>query len=698
MKKLLAVLLALTLSCSFMLSVSAQGDGSASAGNSFEESVKAENWKMTTDASWAYVKSATEKKCCGTNSIVANTAWQWMYAEFSVKKNTNYSLSYAYYYQGDKTGVLVTTGACTAVAENGDDTTFTKSMLDRRSIYAGVASEKSLLQQKEKWTTVSLAFNSGDHEKVYLAIKSQTAPIYYDDFLLKEIQYDPNVACQWNIRPAYPGDSGLNASPTVKDVRTTVYSGISSVQLQVSGNQFSTKFPVEPNTDYCLSFFYYSQAASNAKGITSAGIIKPGTNLQLEANRIVWSSSAVPVPEDSQENMLDAVETWQKVTFNFNSGNNSELELAMLCWTYTNYIDNVTLMKAQQKKCSDSRTIDFENALQEYVPFSSLDAFETHNVVDEAGEATTALRLSKTDAAKNLATDDLTFSVQPNTNYKFSYSYKFISSPFEGLEANLVNAGSTALQLKADFTGKEAGKWYTVTGTFATAEGCTALGLQIPSGPGSAYLDNFKLELNNENAPVTGMNKDGKGDSNAPAASIRSTDGGLRIKSVIKGSLVSQDSITKFGYVVTSNALLNANKELADLYVDNKIKNVNALAYGGEQVYQIVDTEINGEAFKEFGCVLTNIKVNNYATDFVIRAFAIDKNGVCSYGQSATLSMYDVVYAIDCADTVNDSDKAAAQQIIDSAAKAANAKTYAAWLSENGYTAGKNLITAGTNA
>lgn len=61
MKKLLAVLLALTLSCSFMLSVSAQGDGSASAGNSFEESVKAENWKMTTDASWAYVKSATEK-------------------------------------------------------------------------------------------------------------------------------------------------------------------------------------------------------------------------------------------------------------------------------------------------------------------------------------------------------------------------------------------------------------------------------------------------------------------------------------------------------------------------------------------------------------------------------------------------------------------------------------------------------------
>lgn len=680
-----------------MLSVSAQGEGSASAGNSFEESVKAENWQFDTTGTEPSVIPATETKCCGTNSIMASASWQWMYTEFSVKKNTNYSLSYAYYYKGDATGVLVHTGVCTAVAKNGDDATIVSNMLERRGIYRGVAAEKSLLQQKGKWTTVSLAFNSGDHEKVYLAIKSQTAPIYYDDFLLKEIQYDPNLACQWNIRPAYPGDSGLQGSPTVKDVMKTVYSGISSVQLQVPNNQFSTKFPVEPNTDYCLSFFYYSVKAS-ATGLNSVGIIKPGTNLQQQANRIVWSTKASPAPEDSQENVLNAVETWQKVTFNFNSGNNSELELAMLFNTYTNYIDNVTLMKAQQKKCSDSRTIDFENALQEYVPCTSLDAFETHNVVDEAGEATTALRLSKTDAAKNLATDDLTFSVQPNTDYKFSYSYKFISSPFEGLEANLVNAGSTALQLKADFTGKEAGKWYTVTGTFATAEGCTALGLQIPSGPGNAYLDNFKLELNNENAPVTGMNKDGKGDSNAPAASIRSTDGGLRIKSVIKGSLVSQDSITKFGYVVTSNALLNANKELADLYVDNKIQNVNALAYGGDQVYQIVDTAINGEAFKEFGCVLTNIKVNNYATDFVIRAFAIDKNGVCSYGQSATLSMYDVVYAIDCADTVNDSDKAAAQQIIDSAAGTANAKTYVAWLSENGYTAGKNLITAGTNA
>lgn len=696
MKKLLAVLLALTLSCSFMLSVSAQGEGSASAGNSFEESVKAENWKIANKQSGSYVNPAPETKCCGTNSIEANTAWKWMYTEFSVKKNTNYSLSYAYYYKGDATGVLIHTGVCTAVAENGDDATFIKYMLDRRGIYTGIAPDKSLLEQKEKWTTVSLAFNSGDHEKVYLAIKSATGPIYYDDFLLKEIQYDPNVACQWNIRPANPNDSELYESPTVKDVRTTVYSGISSVQLQVPRNQFSTKFPVEPNTDYCLSFFYYSKKTSTATGLDSVGIIKPGTNLRQQANRIVWSSQAAP--EDSQENVLNADETWQKVTFNFNSGNNSELELAMSFYTYTNYIDNVTLMKAQQKKCSDSRTIDFENALQEYVPCTSLDAFETHNVVDEAGKATTALRLSKTDAAKNLATDDLTFSVQPNTNYKFSYSYKFISSPFEGLAANLVNAGSTALQLKADFTGKEAGKWYTVTGTFATAEGCTALGLQIPSGPGSAYLDNFKLELNNENAPVTGMNKDGKGDSNAPAASIRSTDGGLRIKSVIKDSLVSNNSITKFGYVVTSNALLNANKELADLYVDNKIKNVNALAYGGEQVYQIVDTEINGEAFKEFGCVLTNIKVDNYATDFVIRAFAIDKNGVCSYGQSATLSMYDVVYAIDCADIVNDSDKAAAQQIIDSAAGTANAKTYVAWLSENGYTAGKNLTTAGTNA
>lgn len=695
MKKLLAVLLALTLSCSFMLSVSAQGDGSASAGNLFEESVKAENWKIANKPTWAYINPAQKTKCCGTNSIIANTPWLWMYTEFSVKKNTNYSLSYAYYYTGDKTKVLVYTGVCTAAAEDATDKTFTNSALDSRNDTANVA-ETSLLQQKGKWTTVSLSFNSGDHEKVYLAMKSAVT-IYYDDFLLKEIQYDPNLACQWNIRPANPNDSELYGSPTVKDVRKTVYSGISSVQLEVPRNQFSTKFPVEPNTDYCLSFFYYSVKAS-ATGLDSAGIIKPGTNLQDKANRIVWSTKASPAPEDSQENVLNAVETWQKVTFNFNSGNNSELELAMSFYTYTNYIDNVTLIKAQQQKCSDSRTIDFENALQEYVPCTSLDAFETHNVVDEAGKATTALRLSTTDAAKNLATDDLTFSVQPNTNYKFSYSYKFISSPFEGLAAKLVNAGSTALQLNADSTGKEAGKWYTVTGTFATAEGCTALGLQIPSGQGSAYLDNFKLELNNENAPVTGMNKDGRGDSNAPAASIRSTDGGLRIKSVIKNSLVNQDSITKFGYVVTSNALLNANKELADLYVDNKIKNVNALAYGGEKEYQIVDTEINGEAFKEFGCVLVNINVNHYATDFVIRAFAIDKNGVYSYGKSATLCMYDVVYAIDCADTVSDSDKAAAQQIIDNAAGTANAKTYAAWLSENGYTAGKNLTAAGTNA
>lgn len=155
---------------------------------------------------------------------------------------------------------------------------------------------------------------------------------------------------------------------------------------------------------------------------------------------------------------------------------------------------------------------------------------------------------------------------------------------------------------------------------------------------------------------------------------------GLRIYNKITKEFIAEKDITEFGFIVTLESLANG-----DLTFETE-KYASGVAFNkeGKQIWEETD-----DAYI-FTAYLYNIPKIKYGENYLFRAYAKDSNGNYYYSDAATLSVFDIVYAIDCGNSAS----GAAPSAEDIAAFNSFANegddfaAYDAWLSANGKQAG----------
>ena len=176
----------------------------------------------------------------------------------------------------------------------------------------------------ESWYSVTFEFETGDNQELEFFLNPLTTTNTVNDFL-----YLANINLEKQIKPTTTSDDLNNASnwatynsKNVKNgwwgepVASTDH-GKSSIKVS-SYNVLTTatKLTVEENTYYSISFEYYGSALNN-KALKSVGI-STVTN-----GEIVYKTSGDIY--DSGE-IGDSNTVWTTISFEFNSGANTELE------------------------------------------------------------------------------------------------------------------------------------------------------------------------------------------------------------------------------------------------------------------------------------------------------------------------------------------------------------------------------------
>ena len=246
--------------------------------------------------------------------------------DIAVKANTNYTLSFWYYYDGENADP-----SFYAYIKNGD--------VNVKSITTHVAAPKT-------WAKVTLDFNSGDYEDILVLFQNRTAEdggiYYFDDIKIVEVK-DPSFDGYITNGDFETGNlnSWVNLwdSCTVEFVEGYESDYAMSVVMPKQWQQVRQNLiPVEANTTYRLSAY-----VKNAQNV--AFVIKEGNDsFDLTPSEI----GAFPAGED-----------WQQFTMEFNTGVNKDGEavtIDSICILVISYgedggsviIDNITLTKVEE--------------------------------------------------------------------------------------------------------------------------------------------------------------------------------------------------------------------------------------------------------------------------------------------------------------------------------------------------------------
>lgn len=259
--------------------------------------------------------------------------------KFSVEKNKIYRLTYQYYADSGLTTFPSASAGCimtdTWISTGSDDVVFKDGHIAGNLAGIGmnysftteggdpdtaVKDEQTKITKEPsaltgRWHTVSLVFNSGNFEELYLVIRMgwNTPTMYLDDITLAEYK-DPAKGSSWT---AYDGDAAnLNAAPsttlTVGDTTAAehVKYGSSSIELNTAGGHAAVPIEVEPNTAYYLYYYYKSDTANS---VAASTVLAPGG---------VFAS-----PLGTADLGKGTAGKWSKALIEFNSGNNTVVYL-----------------------------------------------------------------------------------------------------------------------------------------------------------------------------------------------------------------------------------------------------------------------------------------------------------------------------------------------------------------------------------
>ena len=316
MKKIICIMLSVILLFSAHLSsVVFASDNTLSSSESLN---KAENWgtynnKNVLNGWWGAPATVThnEKAAIKINSMSSLVTA----TKLTVEKNSAYSVSFKYCGGTLTPKILKNVGISTV--QNGELVYKTE----------GDVFSSGAIGEKSDWNTFAFEFNSGNNSELELFIHPSASstqyaanPLYLADFVIEKLEVNTssnylNNAANWgtyNNKNVLNGWWGAPAAVTHNEKAAIKINSMSSLVT-------ATKIIVEKNTNYSISFEYCGSVL-NPKALKTVGIatIQNGET-GYKASGDIYNSGDIG---DSTN--------WTPISIEFNSGNNTELQLFVL--------------------------------------------------------------------------------------------------------------------------------------------------------------------------------------------------------------------------------------------------------------------------------------------------------------------------------------------------------------------------------
>lgn len=349
MKKLVSIFLSLVLvavsvTCSLVLATANNGEqqslGLAANWRLYENKTATIGETGTPAGSWAKVTDNTDAKYLhnGTSSVKFSCISQRGATEFSVKKNTDYELSFLYYNESLNAAGTYALSQVAVVLPNGS--VAKKDALAFMDGGSGTGTTKT-----GEWQRIALSFYSGENTTLALTILFAVSPVYIDDFYLVDLSSNnPNKAENWTL---YENSSkkvgaegklaGSWATVSQNSNAKFTHNGAASLKFSCISQRGAVTLPVEQNKNYELSFWAFSEKL-NAAGtyfLSQATVLVPEGEVDPEGKDCLGSANA--------QGLTKTVNTWVKITVPFNSGSNSAVVFSLLFGSSPVYVSEISL-------------------------------------------------------------------------------------------------------------------------------------------------------------------------------------------------------------------------------------------------------------------------------------------------------------------------------------------------------------------
>ena len=686
------------------------------------------------------------------DSLKVNAKGQYATLPLTVEKNKDYIVSYKFYsdaatlatsttggvtysYLLNKTGVIApdhNVSPWNAEKNFYNFISYNLSFTSADGLYSAKTNNSRRTTdwaETGKWHTVNLAFNSKNNETVMLAITPGVDSFYVDDVTLKEFSTFENLG-NWGIYQASSSDTSYQVATNYNGETcqtkmgwcnitndTTVDADGSGKSIKINGNAFNVaaNFPtLKANAEYTLSFKYKPSATStvgsNSYYFTSH-IIKKGVGFnQLNAGPATYVAT---VPNGV------ATTDWKEVFVTFKTDDTTDYMLEFrfgFAAGYVCYLDdfvlteilpppvhsqvndwkiystNTTYVNETDGIASASWATVTTNNDKKYIndgddcslKLYSKNQFATYKFpVEKNAKYTVSYNFMSENVASGgyiitrtgiLAADSSVVWAAENGYYNFLANNVAYTAK-NGVFADRVSSSKRTTNYAATNT------WHHIDLEFESGNN-EYMYLTIFGAVDDIYVDEITVTLVESNVTkVTTAYNNASALRTAEASSTGKN--GLRVYNNISKDYLSSNKVTEYGSIAIRKEVLGG----AELTLESD-KIVKGVAYNStSQTTPILYDET--EDFYVFTSYLVNIPTSRYDEEYAIRTYVIDEKGKVYYGDTVSVCVFDVAYAIDCGNSVSGSAPSNADiAAFEAFAKYDNYATYDAWLTENGLTAG----------
>lgn len=600
---------------------------------------------------------------------------------------------------------------------------------------------------KGAWTDIELTFESSTNSTVYLATwfgsGSDPRYVYFDDFKLTQTVDLTHYEAQenWEFYKYNKSGDGKTSTPTLgggkfgdgweKALTLYDYEGEEvAVATNINGGIAAIPFEVEANKYYSLTFKYfipkdepYSQYIDNGNKayMKSIGVYVEGSTFN-SGNLSSAASTRLAAANKDAKATVDG--QWTDMTINFNSKENTKVYFAAYCAFGASsankaYFADMALTEypadwALFGSYDGDKVVNVETAAAPYYNWETIT--ESGFVAEDANDDT-SIKLNANGSAFAHKLD----AVEANSRYTLTFKYfvpetsvkedNFLS--FAGVYAEGTTVTEGAALKCTEISTK--GEWTEATVTFDTKDNTSVyFGAVVTAGdPYTVYID--AIELTEVSSLQTSYN------STAAIRAANDAEGyvqknGLRTYNQVLIDYIEGKEIVEYGSIVIRQGYLqtkfgkNTDPEFTDVSGEETLIDFVGSGVGLGVAYRTEDAESvsittqmvafdgafdklweSTSSEKVFTSYITGMPEENYDEEYLVRAYAIDKDGNVYYGNTSSISVFKVANAIDKASEVSDTDKNAFDAFV--GASDTTKEEYITWCTNNSTSTG-DLFTA----
>jgi len=749
MKKVLSIVLILSLMLvnSYAFSISASANDFYAAEN-WKIYANSSNYVNETNgtlaASWATVTENTNSAYANgdASSLKISAISQKAALKVPVKKNTKYTLSYSFLSETVNTNgrILTSTGI---LAEDSSMTWgAAKSYYNLLSYNVAYTAKDGIFADRQTysattldystantWHHIELEFESGDNEYMYLVLWLEVANLYVDDVTLKEVSAFENIN-NWGIYNASSTDTSYQVATNYDGETCQTKMGWCNItndvtedadgtgtSIKVNGNvlNVAANLPtLKTNTEYMLSF-KYKPSATSTPGVLSntyyflSHIIKKGVGFN--------SSNKGPAEYIATVPSGTATTDWKEVSVTFATDDTTDYMLEFhfgFAAGYICYLDDFKLNEVHPQ-------------VNDWKIYANNTAYvnETNGILTGSWATVTTNNDKKyindnDDCSLKISSINqyATYKFAVEKNAKYTVSFNFMSETVNTNGRILTSAGILAedssvkwaseksyynfMAYNVAYTAKDGvfadrQTYSTTTLNYSTTNTWHHIELEFESGDNEymylafciavddLYVDKITVTLDEKH--IDKVNTCYNNSAALRTAENSSTGkNGLRIYNSISKQYLNDAEVVEYGSIVTYEFALDGAELSLETPEDKFIKGV---AYNSVTLTTPILYDETDDA-NIFTAYLTNIPTKRYGENILIRAYVIDADGNVYYGDTVSVCVFDVAYAIDCGNSANGFEPTEADiSAFESFANYdGNYAAYDAWLTANGLAAG----------